>query len=122
MKKNLHRLKYDKNHAIDTLFSVVSRLLVRRSTMTLLNAFLWVGACCSLARRLLRKHGHVLYRRMPPSSCWGWVALVSAHTLFFCHINLLLFKCCQPLVANYTPFVSVPDQCLQSGVRNPTFT
>jgi len=36
---------------------------------------------------------------------WVWVVLlVSAHMLCFCQINMLLFKCCQPLVTNYTPF------------------
>jgi len=48
--------------------------------------------------------------------------LVSEHTLCNCHIKMLLFKCCQPLVANCTPFFSVPGQFLKSVERDPAFT
>jgi len=67
----------------------------------------------------------LLYRRMPGSlPPWGrWVALlVSAHRLCLCHMNMLLFKCCQPFVANYTPFFSVHGQFLKSVERDPAFT
>jgi len=88
--------------------------------MTLLNAFPCIGAYGYLARRLRRKLSHILYKRIPAALLGWWVELlVSADTHSFCHINILLFKCCQPLVANYTPFVSVPVQFLMSGVSDP---
>ena len=94
-------------------------LAVSRSTMTLLGAFLCVGSCGSLARRPRSKHGHITNGSLP-TCCWGRVALlVTANTFCFRHINLLPFK---PLVANYTPFVSVADQFLQPGVTNLVFT
>jgi len=56
--------------------------------------------------------------------CWGWwvALLVSAHTLYFCHINMLLFKCCQPFVANCTPFFLVSGHFHKSVERDPVFT
>ena len=48
--------------------------------------------------------------------------LMSAHTLCYCHIKMLLFKCCQPLVANCTPFFSVTGQFFKSVERDPAFT
>jgi len=35
---------------------------------------------------------------------------------------MLLFKCWQPLVANYTPFFSVPGEFFKSVKRDPAFT
>ena len=41
--------------------------------------------------------------------CWEWwvALLVSAHTLCIHHINILLFKCCQPLIANYRKLLAI---------------
>jgi len=57
-------------------------------------------------------------RSLPP--CWRWWVelLVSAHTICFCHINMLLFKCCQSFIAKYTPINSVPGRFLTSGERD----
>ena len=59
-----------------------------------------------------------------PRCRWMWLValLVSARTLCYCHINLLLFKGCQPPVANCTPFFSIPGQFLKSVKRDPAFT
>ena len=58
-------------------------------------------------------------RSLPPCCWWWWVALlVSAHTICFCHINMLLFKCCQSFIAKYTPIISVPGRFLTSGERD----
>ena len=77
--------------------------------MTLLSALPCVDACGSLTRRLRRKHGHILAGGSLPPCCWGWwvALLVSPHTLCYCQIHMLLLKCCQPLVANCTTFLSV---------------
>ena len=56
-----------------------------------------------------------------PRCRWMWLVglLVSAHKHCYCHINMLLFNGCQPLVANCTPFFSIPGQFLKSVERDP---
>jgi len=52
--------------------------------MTLLNAFPCVGACGSSVRRLRRKHGRILYRRIPAAlslEVVGCAVGVCAHAL-----------------------------------------
>jgi len=56
--------------------------------MTLLNAFPCVSACGSLIRRLWRKHGHILYRRIPAALLLGVVGCdvaVCAYALLLPH-------------------------------------
>jgi len=58
-------------------------------------------------------------RSLPPC-CWRWWVelLVSAHTICFCHINMLLFKCCQFFIAKCTPIISVPGRFLTAVERD----
>jgi len=85
--------------------------------MMLLNAFPCVGACGSSVQRLRHENGHILYRQIPAALMLGGLValLMSAHMLCYCHINMLLFECCQTLVANCVPFVSVPGQFFRNG-------
>jgi len=47
--------------------------------------------CMWLLSPTAEAHGHILYRRIPAALLLGWVALfVSAHTLCFSHIIMLL--------------------------------
>jgi len=56
--------------------------------MTLLNAFLCVSACGSLVQTLRRKHGHILYRRIPAAlslEVVGCAVGVCVHILLLQH-------------------------------------
>jgi len=110
--------KYDWRHVIDSLL-VVPQL----DDDTAQHVSLCWRACGSSFRRLRYKYGHILNRRIPAALFWGWLValLIFAHTLRHCHINMLLFKCCQPVVANCT-FFSVPGQFFKSVEREPAFT
>ena len=64
----------------------LSPLVVRRSMMTLLNAFPCIGAYGYLARRLRRKLSHILYKRIHAALLEWWVELlVSAHAFLLPH-------------------------------------
>jgi len=101
---------------------ILSLEVVCWSTMTLLSEFLYVMACGFLAQRLRCTHSHILYSWIPVYCQGRVVLLVSGTCCGFCHTNILFFKRCQPLVANYTRSVLVPSQFHKFGTKNPPFT
>jgi len=77
---------------------------------------------CPSVRRWLCSTRFLVSAHVTPRWMWLVALLVSARTLSYCHINMLLFKGCQPLVANCTPFFPISGQFLKSVVRDPVFT
>ena len=98
-------------------------LVVCRSTIMLLSAFICVGACGSIAPKVRCTNDHMLYRRIPAALLLrvDCAVGVCAYALLQPHQYVAVQMLSAPLPL-YTPFITVTGQFLKSGGRNPAFT
>jgi len=91
--------------------------------MTLLNAFPCVGACGSSVQRLRRKHGRILYRRIPAAlslDVVGSTVGVCAHALLLPHQYVAVQSLPAPC-RKLRAILLDPGQFLKSVERDPAF-